>query len=92
MKNTLNPPDREGRRFTFPHPTFPQISFEKLEVSNCDRLEIWELIKGLMFDNELYVPGLSSWLLLKSVIANFLRNKQCRMRQKFDEILKRYLK
>ena len=75
MKNALNAPDREGRRLTLPHPTFPQISFEKLEVSNCDRLEIRELTKGLMFDNELCLPELSSWRLLKSVIANFLRNK-----------------
>ena len=77
VKNAVNALDRQDKESIFLQRKLPQISVEKsFKADIYDGPQIWELMKGSMFDDTLSAPGLSACRLLKSVIANFLGSKQ----------------
>ena len=76
MKNVVNTMDREGRSYTFPQQRFPQKSLEEIKAGIFDEPLIWVLMKGLMFSDRLSGTEMSPWWFIKSVISNFVGNKQ----------------
>ena len=68
MKNIVMVMDREGSVFTFLQEKFVRIKWYIFQPSNKEH------IKDSMFEEALCEAEVSSWQLLKSVVANFLGN------------------
>ncbi|KAF2366395.1 hypothetical protein FHG87_002845 [Trinorchestia longiramus] len=93
IKNFAKALDREGGRFVFFHQKFRRKSMEKIEAGIFDGPQIRVLvsIKDTSFDDALNPAGLSVWLSLKSVIANFLGNHRSAQYQKVvDELMENF--
>ena len=89
MKGFVKVIDREGSGSAFPQEKVPQISMEKLKAGIFDGLQIKELMKDPIFDEEPSKAELSAYHSLKSVVTNFLGNHLSAEYEKEIEVLRK---
>ena len=78
MKSLVKAMERESGGFAFLQEKFPREIMEKLKAGIVGGPQIRELIKDPMFDEALSEAELPTWLSMKSVVTNFLGNRNTR--------------
>ena len=91
MKNFVKALDKEGGGFASLHQKLPRVTMEKLKAGIFDCPQIRELIKNASVNDTLNSAELSSWLSLKSIIANFLGNyRSTQYENVVDELMENF--